>query len=1134
MTDPFMTPAENETVDADPVLAEWVAEAADRISQGERVSADGHDAGNVLRVETLRRFLPAMEKMSRLRDRLWPADSPRLDPSGAGFESERILGDFRTVRIIGRGGMGVVYEAVQLSLNRRVALKALPAVSADDPWLLKRFQVEAQATACLHHPHIVPVFMVGYESRVHYFAMQLIKGRTLAEVIASYRQAGQDVDRTRGGQIPPRVVADLGRQAAEALHYAHRQGVIHRDVKPANLLVEDSGWLWVADFGLARVCGQLDSTASDAIRGTPRYMSPEQALGERTLIDHRTDVYSLGVTLYELLTLRPAYEGDDRLELLRQIARVEPRAPRRIDPSIPPDLETIVLKAMAKDPAERYETAGDLADDLGRFLTHRSILARPPGVLQRAVRWARLHKSAVAMAAVLMLAAATGLCAVAAWREAELRKHNRELRSTLAIVERNELTNRRLWYGSQVRLAQQELGTGQVEFAQEVLERLRPGPGERDLRGFEWYYLRRLAHRDVSVLFGHESPISALALSPDARTLVTGDQAGDVLVWDLADWRLRAGARGRRDPIRLLAFAPDGRTVASLSGPAARPHQITLWDLETAHETARIPGISGGVDAFAFSRDGRTLAAWERGSDAGGSSRQVSFWDVSPGAGHVSPGSPPVVCTFVAVSPDHSLLATSGPSGEVTLRDASTGRAARTLSGCCSNIAAITFTPDGRSVLVLDEGGVSFFDVASGREQGRIASAPGAGPGLSFDVLGFLGLPLRHGRDAWLTDPRSGLRPTPLEGVSHGNSKFVFSPDGRRLAAGGEFLRPILWDTLSGKKCAGFPMRMGNVGSLVFTPGGESLIFGSEDARVRAWHIEERPEPLSRLSGHQAEVWSLAYTPDGSTLISAADDHTIKLWDPSGGALRGTLEGHGSLVAFLAVSPDGTTLASAGFDRTVRLWDLPSGRPQTVLHGHTDRVRGVAFSPDGRQVASCGSDGTVRLWDADEERELWAVRSHTDSVHALVFNPDGTHLVSAGNDRTLRVWDLAAGKVSRTICCPKSNMALAFSRDGSLLASGDDWGNVTIWDVPRWSKRTGIKGSDAEIWGLAFSPDGRTLAAACGDARVRLWDPLTGQLTLVLDGHIQRVNAVAFSPDGATLASASHDGAVKLWHAEHR
>jgi WD40 repeat protein len=722
---------------------------------------------------------------------------------------------------------------------------------------------------------------------------------------------------------------------------------------------------------------------------------------------------------------------------------------------------------------------------------------------------------------------------VAAWREAVLRKHNRELRATLAIVERNELTNRRLWYGSQVRLAQQELGTGQVEFAQEVLERLRPGPGERDLRGFEWHYLRRLAHRDVSVLFGHESPVSALALSPDARTLVSGDQAGDVLFWDLVEWRVRAGARGQRDPVHLLAFAPDGRTVASLSGPVAGPKHIKLWDLARAREAARIPGISGCVDAFVFSRDGGTLAAWERGSDAGGSYGQVTFWDVSLGPARVSPGPPPVACTCVAVSPDHNLLATIGPSGEVTLRDASTGRAARTLSGRYSPTAGITFTPDGHSVLVLDEGGVSFFDAASGRQEGRIASAPGTGPSLSFDVRGFLGLPLRHGRDAWLTGPRSGLRPTTLEGVSNDDPKFVFSPDGRWLAAGGEFLRPTLWDTLSGKKRAEFPMRMGNVGSLVFTPGGKSLIFGSEDARVRAWHIEERPEPLSRLSGHPAEVWSLVYTPDGTTLASAADDHTIKLWDPGGGALKGTLKGHDALVASLAVSPDGTTLASAGFDRTVRLWDLPSGRPQAVLRGHTDRVRGVAFSPDGRQVASCGSDGTVRLWDVKGDQEPRTLRSHTDSVHALAFNPTGTHLVSAGNDRTLRVWDLAAGHVSRTICCPKSNTTLAFSRDGSLLASGDDWGNVTVWDVPTWSKRTGIKGSDAEIWGLSFSPDGRTLAAACGDARVRLWDPVTGQLTLVLDGHIQRVNAVAFSPDGATLASASHDGAVKLWHAEH-
>ena len=596
--------------------------------------------------------------------------------------------------------------------------------------------------------------------------------------------------------------------------------MIHRDVKPANLLVEASGWLWVADFGLARVCGGLDSTAGDAIRGTSRYMSPEQAVGERTLVDHRTDVYSLGVTLYELLTLRPAYEGDDRLELLRQIARVEPRAPRRIDPSIPPDLETIVLKAMAKDPAERYETAGDLADDLGRFLTHRSILARPPGVLQRTVRWARRHKSAVAMAAVLMLAASDGSrrCRRLEGGRAPKAQPRAEIDAGDRRAERVDQPQ------ALVRLAGQA-GTAGVG---DRSGRVRPGSpraaaaGAGRARPARFRMALPPPARSPRRLGPFRTRVAGLRPRPLPRRADAGLGGSGRRSLVLGPRRVAGTrrARGQRDPIHLLAFAPDGRTVASLSGPVEGPKHIKLWDLAQAREAAHIPGISGCVEAFAFSRDGRTLAAWERGSDADGSYGQVSFWDVSLGPARVSPGPPPVACTFVAVSPDHSLLATTGPSGEVTLRDASTGRAARTLSGRCPTTSGITFIPDGRSVLVLDEGGASLFDVASGREEGRIASAPGTGPSLSLDVRGFLGLPLRHGRDAWLTGPRSGLRPTTLEGVGDDNPKFVFSPDGRRLAAGGEFLRPTLWDTLSGKNAPSSPCEWGTSARWSSRPAG--------------------------------------------------------------------------------------------------------------------------------------------------------------------------------------------------------------------------------------------------------------------------------------------------------------------------
>jgi serine/threonine protein kinase len=337
------------------------------------------------------------------------------------------LGDYRIVREIGRGGMGVVYEAEQLSLGRRVALKVLPFAATLDPRQLQRFKNEAQAAAGLHHTNIVPVFGVGCERGVHYYAMQLIDGQTLSRLIQERRQlAGLDASHAEGDEAritdtTPRAgparstehsatdpaffrtVAGLGIQAALALEHAHQLGVVHRDIKPANLLVDVSGRLWITDFGLAHVHSQAALTMTGDLVGTLRYMSPEQALARPVIVDQRTDVYSLGATLYELLTLEPAFPGRDRQELLQRIATEDPRTPRRLAPAIPKDLETIVLKAMSKEPQGRYATAQDLADDLQRFLEDKPIIARQPGLGQRIARWARRHKAVVVCAAVVFV-----------------------------------------------------------------------------------------------------------------------------------------------------------------------------------------------------------------------------------------------------------------------------------------------------------------------------------------------------------------------------------------------------------------------------------------------------------------------------------------------------------------------------------------------------------------------------------------------------------------------------------------------------------------------------------------------------------------------------------------------------------
>jgi serine/threonine protein kinase/Flp pilus assembly protein TadD len=354
-------------------------------------------------------------------------------PAAADLHPEAPLGDFRILRELGRGGMGVVYEAVQISLGRRVALKVLPFASALDAKQLQRFKNEAQAAAHLHHTHVVPVYATGCERGVHFYAMQFIDGQSLAAVIQGLRQhAGLEEDAAAGdsgtsvaGKLSTersskgpaffRTVATLAVQAAGALEHAHGLGVVHRDIKPANLLVDGQGSLWVTDFGLAQVQSDARLTLSGDVLGTLRYMSPEQALAQRVVIDHRTDLYSLGATLYELLTLEPVFPGPDRQELLRQIAFEEPRPLRRVTKAVPAELEIIVLKALAKEPAERYASARELADDLGRFLRDEPIRARRPPLVQRARKWARRHRPVVWSAAVSLLLALAVLAGSIGW-----------------------------------------------------------------------------------------------------------------------------------------------------------------------------------------------------------------------------------------------------------------------------------------------------------------------------------------------------------------------------------------------------------------------------------------------------------------------------------------------------------------------------------------------------------------------------------------------------------------------------------------------------------------------------------------------------------------------------------------------
>jgi serine/threonine protein kinase len=456
----------NDLPESPPVVDESLVgriadEFTERLNRGENPDVEKYSQRYPELADVLRQALPALQAIRHFSSGLTPSGEPGV--LAPGDAPPRELGDFRILREVGRGGMGIVYEAEQMSLGRRVALKVLPFAGAMDPRHLQRFRNEAHAAAQLHQTNIVPVYSVGCERGVHFYAMQYIEGHSLAEVIAELRgQAGDaatkpqpspspqveaTVDAPAGQLIAPdsgasavrqthpiaalstirstkdrayfRAVAELGIQAAEALDFAHEHGVIHRDVKPANLLVDAEARLWITDFGLAQVQGDARMTMTGDLVGTLRYMSPEQALAKRVVVDHRTDVYSLGATLYELLTLEPAFAGTDRQELLRQIAFEEARAPRRQNRAIPTELEIIVLKALEKNPADRYATAKELADDLERYVKDEPIRARRPTLALQARKWFRRHpavlRSAVAMLILAVVSLALGSYLI--WRE---------------------------------------------------------------------------------------------------------------------------------------------------------------------------------------------------------------------------------------------------------------------------------------------------------------------------------------------------------------------------------------------------------------------------------------------------------------------------------------------------------------------------------------------------------------------------------------------------------------------------------------------------------------------------------------------------------------------------------------------
>jgi WD40 repeat protein/serine/threonine protein kinase len=1045
-------------------------------------------------------------------------------PEVPGYEIERELG---------RGGMGVVYLARQTQLNRHVALKMILAgLHASEPER-ERFRIEARAAAQLQHPNIVQIHEVGETDGRPYLALEFVAGGSLA-------------GRLIGQPWPARDAAALIEPLARAIDHAHSRGIIHRDLKPANVLLSEMGPVGpitgppkITDFGLAKQLQDADAraagpTRTGAVMGTPSYIAPEQASGRSGAVGPAADIYSLGSILYELLTGRPPFRGETPLDTVLQVMTDEPIAPRRLQPKVPRDLETVCLKCLEKDPRRRYVSAAELADDLRRFLDGLPVTAQPVSMISRAVKWARRRPAAalLILGSIAALVAGLGVSiyvnfelTAAAEREsnqlAEVKRQKllAEEQERIAKGEKQKADDARRKAEEQAEAARHStyaLQLAQVfalnerdpRRATQLLDEEQRCPPE--LRDFTWGVLHHLCRRERAPMLGHTIAVSGVAFSPDGSWLASTGWDRTLRLWSIATSRQLAGVVAHNGIITSLAMSPDGTVLAT----AGDDRTVKLWDVRRPV----IPLGAIGVVAWPFPtlHQRLTLPIHPRGV------RSVAF------------------------SSDGTFVATGGYDGIVRLCDAKTGRERAVLRGHLRDVWALAFSPDGQTL-------------ATG--------------GLDRTII--------------LWDVRRALdkeepKLETLRGHEDAVTSLAFSPDGKTLASGGGFndqsLR--LWDVTRRKERAKLKGHDRAVFSVAFAPDGQEVATASADGTIRLWDPTTGRQ-RTILQGHPAQVQAVAFSPDSLLLASGGADRAVRLWE---------LEEHREETVTLSTSRPGPVALSAdatqlvyGDKNQVKQWDwkadhrsanlpVPVQAPQpapiellatapravasldvagvvrvwrngkNVLAYNSEAgpnspraVRSLAVTADARHVALGQGDGTLLLIDVDARKGLRTYGAHRGPIWALAFSPDGKTLASGGADRQVRLWSAADLKPGAPLEESAHEVrALAFAPDGRRLASGSVAGLVRIWDTRTGNNLASNTGHTDTVSCLAFSPDGRTLASGSDDRTIKLWDPDWGYERVTLAGHNNAVVNLAFTSDASALASVTADGVVKIWRADAR